>query len=270
MTRGAASIGLHGWVAGVWETARGAMRRAVGREDAGSDGAGWDGDEGELQHPFDQRYGVNTGGLIYGEDLGSGHPHDVHSAGYYATAPSLFEGAVALWRETVAGDGFGLSDYALVDVGCGKGRVVMLAAEHPFREVVGVELNPNLARAARKNLRRWMRRPRACSRVTVVEGDALPVPFPDGPVVIFFFNSFEREMVALLLKRLADLSARRAAPIDLIYVHPEFGHCMQETPGVELVAEAEVAFSAEDAGADAFGVAVDGCAVYRMAGLKQE
>jgi SAM-dependent methyltransferase len=272
MTRDAAWIGLRGWAGGVWDTVCGFMGRVAGRGGAVCDGAGRDGARkdaarGEPRHPFDQRHGMDTGGLIYGEDLGSGHPHDVHSAGYYATAPSLFEGAVAAWRETVAGTGFELSDYALVDVGCGKGRVVMLAAEHPFREVVGLELNPELARVARKNLRRWMRAPRACRSVRIVAGDAVSVPFPDGPVVFFFFNSFEREMVELLLGRLADLRARRAAPVDLIYVHPEFGHCIRQTPGADLVAEAEVVFSAEDAGADAFGVAMDECEVYRMATL---
>ena len=35
------------------------------------------------------------------------------------------------------------------------GRGLLLAAEMPFREVVGVELNPELARIAEKNVATW-------------------------------------------------------------------------------------------------------------------
>ena len=211
-------------------------------------------------------HGVDTGGLIYADDLASGHVHDRHSAGYYATAPSLFSGSLELWRGTLADSGYSLSDYALVDIGCGKGRVVMLSSDFAFREVAGVELNPQLAGVARKNLRKWMRRRRACANVGIVQGDALTTPLLDGPVVLFFFNSFEQEMTEMWLARLAQVAAARTEPIDLIYVHPEFDDLVRKVPGVRVLADAMVPFSAEDAAADAFGVAVDRCATYRLSG----
>jgi hypothetical protein len=217
----------------------------------------------EKKHPFDRAYGVDTGGLIYADP-----PHDQDNAGYYATAPSLFHCAVQRWTATLAGSGYTLSDYTLVDIGAGKGRVVMMASEHPFREAVGVELNPGLAKVARKNLRRWMIRARACALVRIIDGDALTVPLPDGPVVLFFFNSFEREMVRMWLERLADAAASRSAPIDLIYVHPEHRELFLQTPGMELRADEVMAFSEEDAGADLFGVAMDRFAIYRMVPVK--
>jgi len=209
---------------------------------------------------------VDTDGLIYAEGLSTGHEHDRHSAGYYATAPSLFRGAIALWSETLAGSGQRLSDYKLIDVGCGKGRVVMLASEYGFREIVGVELNPHLAAVARKNLRKWLRSALACPSVAVVHADALSFPIADEPVVLFFFNSFEREMVEMWLNRLAQAASARANPIDLIYVHPEFDGLVRQVRGMEVVAQAEIPFNAEDAAADAFGVSLDGCAVYRLPG----
>src|SRR6516225_2482490 len=100
----------------------------------------------EEKHPFDREHGVDTGGLIYADGLSTGHEHDRHSAGYYATAPSLFRGSVELWRETLTRTGCALEDYTLVDIGCGKGRVLMLATEYTFREIVGIELNPGLVK----------------------------------------------------------------------------------------------------------------------------
>jgi len=207
---------------------------------------------------------VDTDGLIYADGLRTGHEHDRHSAGYYATAPSLFRGAMKCWIETLAGSGFSLRDYTLVDVGCGKGRVVMLASEFAFREIVGSELNPRLAAVARRNLRRWLRSPRACGSIRIVDGDALSMPIPDGPAVLFFFNSFEREMVEMWLDRLGQAAALRSDPIDLIYVHPEFDALVRQVPGMQVLAREEIPFSAEDTASDVFGVAVDRCAIYRL------
>jgi SAM-dependent methyltransferase len=219
---------------------------------------------GEATHPFDRAHRVDTGGLIYADGLSTGHEHDRHSAGYYATAPSLFRGSVELWRDTLGGTGCSLEDYTLVDIGCGKGRVLMLATEYPFREIVGVELNPQLASMARRNLNRWMRRRRACRSVRIACGDVLSFPLPKGRVVLFFFNSFEREMVQMWLDRLIAAASSRSEPIDLIYLHPEHHTVLAATQGIRKLADTEIALSPGDAAADEFGVSFDQCAIYRI------
>ena len=104
----------------------------------------------------------------------------------------------------------------------------------------------------------------AGARVRIIEGDALAVPLPDGPVALFYFNSFEREMMEMWLARLVEIAARRASPLDLIYVHPEFDALVRGVPGVRSLADAEIPFCAEDAAADAFQVAEDRCTIYRL------
>jgi hypothetical protein len=245
----------------------------------------------QKQHPFDRRHKVDTGGLIYPEALAWGHEHDHESAGYYATAPSMFHQSIARWSALLAGSGYALSDYTLVDIGAGKGRVVMMASEYAFRAVVGVELNPGLVKIARRNLRKFVRKrwnalpglksetstPRTTTSprgprtwgtpgIQVVKGDVLEFPLPDGPVVLFFFNSFEREMVRMWLERLIEAAATRTVPIDLIYVHPEHRELFQQTPGITLLADEVMPFSEEDAAADVFGVIMDRFAVYQMSG----
>src|SRR5260370_28052564 len=126
----------------------------------------------------------------------------------------------------------------------------MLGSEYKFREIVGVELNQRLAAVAKKNLRKWLRSPRACTNVAVVQVEGLSFPIPDGPVVLFFFNSFEREMIEMWLDRLAHAASTRTHPIDLIYVHPEFDALVRRVPGMQAIAHAEIPFSAEDAAAD--------------------
>ena len=216
------------------------------------------------RHPFDRAHRVDTSGLIYADGLSSGHEHDIHSAGYYATAPSLFRGAIEHWSATLKQSQLRLADYAFVDIGCGKGRVVMLAAEYGFREAVGIELNPRLVAVARRNLNRWMRRPRVCRQIRILHGDALSLPIPDGPVVLFFFNSFEEEMVRMWVDRLVTAAASRSDPIDLIYLHPEHHNLLTATPGIRVLSDVDLPLTPEDAASDAFGVNFDRCAIYRL------
>jgi SAM-dependent methyltransferase len=223
--------------------------------------------QSEPAHPFDVAHGVDTSGLYYAERLPSGHAHDRYSEGYYATAPSLFHGAMGLWMNSLE-PGLRIEDYTFVDLGSGKGRVVMMASEYPFRTVRGIELNAGLVRGARRNLRRWMRGGRAvCRDVRVERGDVLGLELPDGPMVLFMFNSFGAEVVGPLMEKLARASRGRRAPVDLVYVHPDHDGLVAGTPGAELLKYAEVAFNEEDARADLFGVGSDVCSVWRLRGM---
>jgi hypothetical protein len=221
-------------------------------------------------HPFDLRHGVDTSGLMYADGLDTGHPHDRLSSGYYATAPSLFHSGISLWKDTLSATNYTTQQYAFFDAGCGKGRVLMMATQYDFRQVVGVELHPWLAKVASRNLRKWVASGRSASQAQVVNGDVLAVAFPTGPVLVYLFNSFEREMVQALLRRLVEISATRADPIDLLYVHPDYGNLVRQTPRMEWLADADIAFGEEDAAADVFRVRSDRCSIYRLPGMLRE
>ena len=101
-------------------------------------------------HPFDERFGVETSGLIY--ELPSGHQHDLHNNGYFAVAPSVFHSIMRAMVERLHLD---FQRFGFVDLGSGKGRALLLASDYPFREVIGVELSPKLDRIARDNIARY-------------------------------------------------------------------------------------------------------------------
>jgi len=252
----------------------------------------------EPAHPFDAAHGVDTSGLYYADRLPTGHAHDRYSEGYYATAPSLFLGALAQWQATLPtagtltaaaglpGTALRVEDYTFVDLGCGKGRVVLMASRCPFRSVRGIELNAGLVRIARRNLRRFRGNPnpesrggaQVCHDVKVVCADVLGsaedsvldrILRSDTPVVLFLFNSFGAEVLSGLMEKLTR-SARppRQAPIDLIYVHPEHDRLVAATASIELLRHADIPFSYEDVEADLFGVSSDVCSVYRLGGMR--
>src|SRR5438552_5880759 len=81
-------------------------------------------------------------------------------------------------------------DDVFVDFGCGDGRVLLEAAHlYRFRRVVGVEIVPDLAEAARRRLEH-NRHLLNSQRWEVVCGDVLDYEPPDDLTVAYFYDPF--------------------------------------------------------------------------------
>ena len=197
-----------------------------------------------LVHPFDTEHGVETSGRIGGSKLGAGHAHDVFNTAYLGVPPSRLRNAVARWRE-VAGER-PMGEYAFFDVGCGKGRAVMLASEMGFRECAGVELDPGLAAMARSNLEAWERTEKARCPVRVVEGDATEVVLPELPVLVYVYNPFRGPVVRRMLERLEAHAGAQVGEMDLIYLVPEEAGEFAAFPRFQKIWEGGVRMSEED------------------------
>lgn len=176
-------------------------------------------EEGFTPHPFDVENGVQTSGLIPGRFLKTGHAHDRHSTAYFGVAPSVFHALLKRWQRTkpVAR----IDEFTFLDLGAGMGRAILLAAEFPFRKVIGVELNPILAGIARRNLDTWRAAGRVLAPAKVIRGDAVSSRLPAGPCLVFLFNPFGPSVMRRLVKRLAIHYADRPGQLDLLYVNNE-------------------------------------------------
>jgi SAM-dependent methyltransferase len=204
--------------------------------------------DGFTRHPFDLEFGVRTSGLIAGRHLASGHRHDRHNTAYYAVAPSVFRAMVVRWRQTkpVAP----IDEFTFIDLGAGMGRAVLLASEYPFREALGVELHPTLARIARKNAAAWRAAGRGLAPMRIVCGDAVEFRFPDGPCVAFLFNPFGAPVLRRLLSRLGKSFAGRPVELDILYVNNEHESVLKGQAGFRQMFQGEVRRSRADAIAD--------------------
>jgi SAM-dependent methyltransferase len=215
-------------------------------------------------HPFDERYGVDTGGLISGTELRSGHRNDVFNTAYYGMAPSRFRWVMEDWISNQRRAA--LEEYSFVDLGCGKGRAVMMASEFGFREVVGVELHPALARIARANVRLWKAAGRAICPVRIVCQDATEYVFPKGACLLYLFNPFAAPVMERLIERIEADFRERPGMLDLIYFNPEAGELLEAHGGFELLWTGRVGMSDEDTAVDLVASPEDICSVYRWVG----
>lgn len=100
-------------------------------------------------------------------------------------------------------------DYTFVDIGCGKGRVLLIAAEFPFRRIVGLEFAPALSEIAKRNLQRYRGNPRRCADIQVVSGDALEYELDPEPQVLYFYSPFTPEILDRFVEKI-DQSIQRS------------------------------------------------------------
>lgn len=204
--------------------------------------------DGYIRHPFDLEFGVRTSGLIAGRHLVSGNPNDRHSTAYYGIAPSVFRSMLVRWRRCrpVAH----MDEFTFVDLGAGMGRAVLLAAEYPFRAVIGVELHPTLARIARRNMAVWRGLVRARAPMRLVCIDAGEFDPPPGPCVAFLFNPFGGPVLRRVLARWVRAFAERKGQLDLLYVNNEQEQAILREPGFIRLFQGQVRRSHADMLAD--------------------
>jgi SAM-dependent methyltransferase len=214
-------------------------------------------------HPFDLTHGTDTGGLI---PISKGaHPSAEHGRDYWGTSPSMLRGALAHWSATLHdGIGYATADYTFMDLGCGKGRALMIASELPFAAIIGVELDPALVAVGRKNLAIWSRTPHACEHLSVLNNDALAVKIPEMPVLLYLYNPFDAHVVGLLADRIAALLPSRRHPLDILYARPEHIEPFERLPGVQILWKGEVPFTPADTAADIFDTTQQQVFIYRL------
>jgi len=111
-----------------------------------------------------------------------------------------------------------LRQTTLVDLGSGKGRVVMLAAMRELRAVVGIELSPVLHRIAERNVQHAANTLVAPVRLEL--GDAAEFDVPSGPLIIYLYHPFRDLIAAAVMGRLVATLEASPRPAAILYGHP--------------------------------------------------
>ena len=180
---------------------------------------------------FDREYGVTTQAILF---LGDLDPDDVGDAGAHAThyeavPPNDF-------RALISHVPIGIIERsACVDIGAGMGRAMLLAAEHPFKYVLGIEVSAGLYEVTKENLAHARPVRRACNDLRVVRADARIHEYPPGDLVVFAYNPFDA--VALEATAGALLSRRDRGDTWFLYHTPVARAVIDADPRWSIVAE---------------------------------
>jgi SAM-dependent methyltransferase len=177
--------------AGVLATVRGGFRKLTGRR---------------IVDEFDRRNGTDTSG----EESLWKFKIDSPSARFGRKYQPSTEQELA---EAIRFLGVKPGEMNFIDLGCGKGRTLLVAASLGFQRVIGVEFADELAVTARKNLEKL-----EIANGAVIQGDAGEFHFPDADLVLYLYNPFSEEVMRKVVLNLRDCGAKK---LFVIYKVPE-------------------------------------------------
>jgi SAM-dependent methyltransferase len=154
----------------------------------------------------DLRFGGSLAGSIASRHRTAGASDVVNSQ--YSVLPHIFAGRIE-------------PNDVLVDVGCGKGRVInWWLSQGLSNRIVGIELDADVAAATARRLRKF-------PNVTIVNADATTA-VPDDATLLYLYSPFGAEAMERLKRNLAARFAGRR--IQLLYWNPEFVDVFEDDP----------------------------------------
>jgi len=163
-----------------------------------------------IDRRFDRKYGVDTSGLlgVKGLDVTA---EQKDSGIHYEPTP------VPALRAILESLPVDHSKFTFIDYGSGKGRVLLLTSEYPYRRIIGVEFANSLHMVALANIAKWNSRKQKCSDIQSVCVDARDFQLPDDPLVIFFFTPFLSPVIDRVVENIQESYRTNPRPMRIVY-----------------------------------------------------
>jgi SAM-dependent methyltransferase len=145
---------------------------------------------------FDLKYGLDTQTPILIRDLETWAPAAQYAVHYEGTPIPLIHRILRQLRTD-------LRRFTFIDLGSGKGRVLLVAAQYPFKSVIGVEFSKTLHDIAQSNISKFVEQGLTRTRPTSINMDAGEFDFSQfTDKVVFCFNPFAASLMLCVLDNL--------------------------------------------------------------------
>jgi SAM-dependent methyltransferase len=189
---------------------------------------------------YDWDYHVNTtSGAVGWRDRLIGM---FHSA-YQPTEPVAFHEMIGALQGGINSNNLNSSrinfnDFTFIDLGSGKGRTLLMAADYPFRRIVGVELLPSLHQIAQQNLRDYTSASQKCFALETICADATAYEFPEDPLVVYLFNPFPESGMRQVAANLERSLRAHPRAVYVLYHNPLLEHTLSEKAALRKIVDA--------------------------------
>lgn len=111
------------------------------------------------------------------------------------------------------------ANYHILDFGCGKGRVLAVAAWYGFKKITGIEFSAELCAEARNNITPVQAKfPEKI--FNVIHANAAEYEIEDDTNVFFFFNPFDATVMLAVVKNILRSLKNHQREIYVVYVNP--------------------------------------------------
>lgn len=113
---------------------------------------------------------------------------------------------------------------ALLDVGCGKGRLLAMGAAYGFSDIIGIDISKKLCDTATQVCEGIKNRYPNIS-ISINCSDARHYRIPDAVGVIFLFNPFDSVVMQEFIQKVFESLERKNRPLKILYANPQ---CKQQ------------------------------------------
>lgn len=211
--------------------------------------------DAEAPHPFDLLHGTDTAGCLPGAVLPPTSLSALLITGYIGIGPSALVQAIEALPLRP-------EEFNFVDLGCGKGRALLVAAQFPFRNILGVELDPELCRIARANI---ALKPEWSARIFVHQQDAATFLFPEGPLLLFLYHPFLPRILGRVLANLERQLRRSPRETWVLYgANPRYTRVLNRFPFLHEASETQYTLTPEDAAVNYFELSYERFTLYHV------
>jgi len=181
------------------------------------------------RHPFDEEFGVDTSGFVSWRDLQAGGSNDPYNSGYLGIAPSIGRKICGMIEQP--------SEFVFIDIGSGKGRMLIIASEFAFKRVIGVEIGRELAEAGAHNAEVIAAKFPGRPKIESLYADGATFEFPHEPLVVFLNQPFEASVMRRFLQNLEASISAAPRPVVFIYDYPTLADMVDKSPLFDRIGE---------------------------------
>jgi hypothetical protein len=171
---------------------------------------------------FDRHYGIETSRVVAVSDMGVETKDTQHATRYRPTSVGFVH--FVFKKNPVT-----FEDFVFVDLGSGKGRVLIEAAAFPFKRIVGVEFSMRLHLVAKESVSRFEAREKAKSRIELQCKSATEFEPPTENVIFYLYNPFDAEILGQVVKKIEISLLKTHRKMLFIYLNPRWFQLIEDS-----------------------------------------
>ena len=167
----------------------------------------------------ERKFGINTTGADELRKLDKQGIDISHATIYmpvsYTLLEEIFNQLVSNKQQTTNNKPFN----HFLDLGCGKGRALCVAAHKGFKQVTGLDFSKALCNKATENLTKTKQQI-STFNFKVINNDAYYFDIPEDVDCIFLFNPFDEFIMSAVVNNICTSLQYSPRKINIIYVNP--------------------------------------------------
>lgn len=161
----------------------------------------------------ENKYKLHTTGYDELRDLKKQDIDITHSTMYMPASYNILEILLKRLKEIPGND-------CLLDIGCGKGRVLIVAAHMGFKNLIGVEISEKFCNTTKENIAAHKIEP-GNTAFKVIHEDASSFIIPDEVTTVFLYNPFDAVVMRHVVEHINDSLQRKPRDLYIAYMNPQ-------------------------------------------------